>query len=158
VPDPRLDLDPAAVVARFELAHQVWTELTRSHALIERIRTVRDRVESWAGRVDDEVIQTAAEEVSEALDAIESRLRQTELESSQDMLNLPSKLDNQLVYLVSVVENAPGFPTPASVERFAELTAELNDIAAEFDEVLAGGVTDFEAMLEEAGIPRIGTE
>ncbi len=74
------------------------------------------------------------------------------------MLNLPPKLDNQLVYLVSVVENTPGFPTPASVERFAELTAELNDIAAEFDEVLEGGVAELEAMLEEAGIPRIGTE
>ncbi len=59
VPDPRLDLDPAAVAARFELARQVWTELSRSHELIERIGTVRDRVEGWAGRVDDEAIQTA---------------------------------------------------------------------------------------------------
>ena len=158
VADPRLDLDPAAVEARFELAHQVWTELTRSHGLIERITTVRDQVESWADRVDDEAVDALAKEIAEVLDGIEGRLRQTKLESSQDMLNFPPKLDNQLVYLVSVVEDTPAFPTPASVERFAELTTELDGLEAEFDEVLGTALAELEAMLEEAGIPRIGTE
>ena len=158
VADPRQDLDPAAVEARFELAHDIWDELSRSHTLIERIGSVRDQVEGWADRVDDEVFQALSGEVTDALDASESKLRQTELSSSQDMLNFPSKLDNQLVHLQGVVEATPGFPAQSSRERFDELRAELDGIEGELGEVLTTEVPRLEVMLDEFGTPRIDTD
>jgi len=158
VADPRQDLDPAAVEARFELAHEIWDELSRTHTLIERIGLVRDQVEGWADRVDDEEFQTLAGEIIEALDAFEGKLRQTELESSQDMLNFPSKLDNHFVHLQGVVEATPGFPAQSSLDRFDELRGELDGIEGEMDEVLTTEVPELEAMLEELGVAWIGTE
>jgi len=158
VTDPRQDLDPAVVEARFELAHVIWDQLSGSHTLIKRIGSVRDQVEGWADRVDDEEFQTLADETIETLEAIEGRLRQTALESSQDMLNFPSKLDNQLVYLKGIVEATPGFPTQSSRERFDELRTELDGIEGELDAVLTTEVPELEAMLEASGVPRIDTE
>jgi len=158
VADPRQDLDPAAVEARFELAREILDELSGSHTLVKRIGLVRDQVEEWTNRVDNEEFQTLAGETTDVLDVIENKLRQTELSSSQDMLNFPPQLDNQLVFLKSIVEAAPGFPTQASRERFDELRAELDGIEGELDEVLTTEVPRLEEMLEEAGVPRIGTE
>jgi hypothetical protein len=158
VADPRQDLDPAALNARFELAREVWNELSRSHALVGRIDSLRTQVEDWTGRFDDEAFKTLAGETIAALDATEGELRQTKVESSQDMLNFPSKLDNQLVFLKGVVESTPGFPAASSIERFAELRSELDGIAEALDGILATKVVQLEAMLEEAGVPRIDTE
>ena len=158
VADPRQDLDAAALQARFELAREIWIELSGSHSLIERIVSVREQVESWRDRTEDEEIQTLANETVESLDALESRLRQTALESSQDVLNFPAQLDNQLVYLKGVVEATPGFPAQSAKERFDELRAELEEIGNDLEAVLTTQVPEIEAMLDAAGVPRIETK
>jgi hypothetical protein len=157
-PDPRRQLDPNAVEAQYELAREIWSELSDSHELVRRADTARTQVEDWSGRVDDEAIKTLAAAIIERLDGVEGEIREPTLESSQDMLNIPSKIDNQLVYLMSVVEDTPGAPTTASRERFAELKAALVTIEAELDDVLDNEVPKLEAMLEEQGVPRIETK
>ena len=158
VADPRQDLDPAALDARFELAREIWSEVSRSHVLIERIGSVRDQVKGWKDRIDDEEFKTLAGDTIEALDATEARLRQTKLESSQDVLNYPSKVDNQLVYLREVVESTPGFPAASSIELFDELRSEIDGLEGELDGILAAQVSELESMLEEGGGPWIDTE
>ena len=158
VADPRQDLDKAAVQARYELAREIWTELSQSHTFVERLGSVRDQIEGWTKRVDDEEIRTFAAGIIDDLDAIESRIRQTALESSQDVLNFPAKLDNQLVYLKGVVEETPGFPAESSRERFDELRSELDGIESDLDVVLNTRVPELEAMLVAAGVPRIGVD
>jgi hypothetical protein len=158
LPDPRQDLDADALDARYKLARQIWQELTRSHEIIERAVSVRSQVGAWSARIDDEDAAALADEIVDRLEGVESSIRQTELQSSQDMLNFPSKLDNQLVYLRSVVEAAPGFPTAASRERFAELVAELDEVEGTLDAILGDDVPRLESLLENAGEPRIGVK
>ena len=74
------------------------------------------------------------------------------------MLNFPSKVDNQLVFLKEVVESTPGFPAASSIERFDELRSEIDGIEGELDGILTTNVVQLEAMLEESGAPRIDTE
>ncbi len=157
-PDPRQISDPAAVAARYELAREIWLELTGSHDLVRRLDSVRSQVRDWADRVDDNALDRLAEEVVGSLDAVEGRIRQRRLESTQDVLNFPPMIDNQLVYLKGVVESAPGFPTEASRERFAELKVELDAIEADLDAVLDEQVRQLEAMLDEAELARIDTK
>ncbi len=84
-------------------------------------------------------------------------IRQTALESSQDVLNFPAQLDNQFVYLKGIVEATPGFPAESSRERFDELRSELDGIEDELTEVLRTEVPKLEAMLDSAAVPRIDT-
>jgi hypothetical protein len=158
VADPRQDLDQGAIGARYTLARAVWAELSRSHDLVRELREVREQVVAWSGRADIEEVSAMASDLINELDDIEGRLRQTRLESSQDMLNFPPKLDNQLVYLKEVVEKTPGFPTAATLEYFAKLRTELEGIENDLHGVLSDDVPKLEAMLETAGVPRIGIE
>lgn len=155
VADPRVEVPAEAVRERFELARSVWQALDRDHELIRRLRGVRQQVRDLAERFGGVEVESSAKEISEALTAVETRLTQPMIQSSQDVLNYPPKLDNQLVDLQSTVESALGRPTAASRERFAELEAELDDLASELDEVLAAKLPAFEALLEEAGAPRV---
>jgi photosystem II stability/assembly factor-like uncharacterized protein len=147
VPDPRLQVTQAEIEERFELASAIWGQVTRSHEAIRTIRSIRAQAEEVAGRSEDEAVTTAVAQLDEALTAIEEQLHQTRARSTQDVLNFPPRLDNQLVYLQGVVESAPGQPTAAAHERFAELEAALDRVLAELDELLATRLPELEQLL-----------
>jgi hypothetical protein len=151
VPDPRSDVAVADLEERYRLARAVYDELDRSHDVLRRIRRVRDQAQEASGRVDDEPTQTAVAALVDDLDGLERRIHQVEAESSQDVLNYPPALDNQLLYLMSTVESATGQPTDGSRTRFAELEAELNEIVTELDAVLAERLPALEQLLQTAG-------
>ncbi len=149
VQDPRTEVSPAAMHEQFALARKIWEALTRSHEAIDRIRDVRGQIEAVSGRVDDEAVTAKADEISKALTAIEEKLHQVKNESSQDVLNFPPQIDNQLLYLQGVVESTLGAPLQSSVERFDELEAELDGYLAELDAVIDLRLPELERMLGE---------
>jgi enoyl-[acyl-carrier-protein] reductase (NADH) len=146
------------MVEQYELARAVWEELTRSHEAIGRIRDVRGQVQSVAKRADDEAITEKAEAIADSLTAIEEKLHQTKAESSQDILNFPPQIDNQLLYLQGVVESIAGAPTEAVKGRFEELRTELDGFVAELDAVLADQLPELERMLEEEDVSYVMVE
>jgi hypothetical protein len=155
VQDPRLDIPQEAMDEQYQLAKAVWEELTRSHDAIMEIRDVRGQVKAIAERGDNEAVTEQADAIAEALTAIEEKLHQVKTESSQDILNFPPQIDNQLLYLQGVVEATLGAPNQASRDRFEELKTQLDGYIAELDTVVAAQLSEFEQLLEEAGVSRV---
>jgi photosystem II stability/assembly factor-like uncharacterized protein len=155
VPDPRLELGQQEVEERYEVAVAVWRQLERSHDAIRVIRSVRDQVEAIGEGADGEQIQEATEALAKALTGIEQQLHHVDVRSSQDMLNFPPRLDNQLVFLLEVVESALGEPTRGSRDRLAELEAELDRLEGELDGVLDERLIELERLLEDEDVPRV---
>ncbi len=155
VDDPRLRVEPQEHRDRFELARSIWLELGRCHDAIRDIRSVMGQLETVAERVDDVRVATAANELAAALTGLEEVLHQTRNESSQDVLNYPPQIDNQLVHLQAVVESAIGRPTEASRERFGELRTELDRIQEELDRLLGEDLPAFERLLSDVGVARV---
>ena len=158
VQDPRTDISQEAFDEQYALAKEIWQELTRSHDAVARVRNVRGQVEAVAERTDNEAVKEKAGELADALTAVEEKIHQTKNESGQDILNFPSKIDNQLLYLQGVVESSEGAPNPSSEERFAGLRAELDGYIAELDAVIDQQVPAFERMLEEADTPWVAID
>ncbi|MCW8985064.1 MAG: hypothetical protein OQK55_06950, partial [Thermoanaerobaculales bacterium] len=152
VQDPRTDVSQEAMVEQYELARAVCEELTRSHDAIARIRDVRDQVREVAERAGVEAITERADVIADSLTAIEEKLHQTKAESSQDILNFPPRIDNQLLYLQGVVESTVGAPTEAMRGRFEELRTELDGLVTDLDAVVADQLPEFERMLEEEDV------
>ena len=155
VQDPRVDVSQDAMDVQYALAKAVWQELTRSHEAISRIREVRGQIETLAKRVDDEALTEKADAISEALTAVEEKLHQTKSESSQDILNFPPQIDNQLLYLQGVVESTIGAPAQSSQQRFDELRRELDGYVSELDTILSEQLPELERLVGETGAPRI---
>ncbi len=158
VRDPRTEIPQEALEEQYELARNIWQALTRCHDAVGLIRDVRGQTTGTASRLDDEKVQQKVDELSDTLTEIEGQLHQTKLESSQDVLNFPPQLDNQLVFLQSVVESTAGRPTVGSRERFQELNAELVRLETELNSVLEARLPEIERLLEETGAPRIVVE
>jgi photosystem II stability/assembly factor-like uncharacterized protein len=154
-PDPRIHAPEGAAEERFELARAVWRALDRTHDAIRRIRSVRTQVDELASRIGGEEITASAKKLDQALTSIETRLTQPKVKSSQDMLNFPPQLDNQLVDLQSVVESAEGRPTQGARDRFADLSAKLGGLEKQLADVLVTRLPEFEKLLDEEGAPRV---
>ena len=86
---------------------------------------------------------------------IETRVIQNKAEAPQDILNFTPQLDNQLLYLMGVVESATGRPTAGSFDRFVELSRELAAIESSLDDALSNDLAALERALDEAGIGRV---
>ena len=157
--DPRLSTSAADYAAQFGLARQVWEALTESHTTLKTVRDVRQQVTDLSARLQamepDESLEASARECIDALEAIENQIYQTRTKSSQDVLNFPPKLDNQLLGLLGIVGSGNAAPTDGSKQRYEDLRAELDAVQAELQEVLSTQVTAFNDMVEEKQVPAI---
>jgi photosystem II stability/assembly factor-like uncharacterized protein len=156
LPDPRFEANQAESEERFQLASSISAQLTRSHEAITTIRSVRSQAEGLAGRIGDETFTGAVDQLVKELTAIEERLSQTKAKSSQDVLNFPPQLDNQLLYLLGNVESVKGRPTASSQERFDELKAALDSHLSALERLLEERLPELETLLD--GKPRIVVE
>ncbi len=189
--DPRLATSPADYEAQYALAREIWASLSASHRALRRLRDVRQQVEALTGRLaergagdgagndgsqavgggpsaaaaDADPVRAAAAAVTARLDAIEDALHQNRSESSQDVLNFPPRLDNQLLALLGVVGAAEAPPTDGTRRRYADLEAELDAQLAALDAVFATELdafnqavraTDAQPVIVPSGEPPTG--
>jgi photosystem II stability/assembly factor-like uncharacterized protein len=157
--DPRRPVSPAAEAERYRLARAAWEALTRTHRAVQRIRDVRAQVDGLTKRLGDagmgEGVAEAAKGLHEKLAAIADRLHQSRSKASQDILNFPPQLDNQLLYVQSAIEDAETGPTAAAVERFEELRRQLDTELQALEGVLATDLAAFNALVAERQPPAV---
>ena len=103
----------------------------------------------------DEALEASAKQCQEALEAVEDKIYQTRAESSQDVLNFPPKLDNQLLGLLGIVNSGNAAPTAGSVERYQDLRAELDAVKAELQGVLDNQVQGFSELVQAKQVPAV---
>ena len=145
--DPRLKATQQDLEAQYDLARKIWLGISESHDALRRLRDVRKQVEDLVKRLDDggkgEGLAEAADAVKKKLGDIEQSIHQVHAESSQDVLNFPPKLDNQLVGLLGVVEGADARPTDGALQRYGDLRGELDGDLASLEDVFANELKTF---------------
>jgi len=75
----------------------------------------------------------ALEDLDQTLSAIENEIYQVKLQSSQDPLNFPIKLNNKIAALQGVVESGDARPTEQAYSVFRTLSTRLDDQLAKLD-------------------------
>lgn len=157
VADPRAAATQEDYQRTYDLAHAIWEALSRTHRTLQTIRSVKGQVNGLVKRLTAAGLGDGLEEPAKALvaklNAIAGKLHQGRAEAGQDVLNFPPQLDNQLVFLHGVVDDAgAGGPTAGSLERFRELEAELDAHIAELDQLMATEVVAFNALVREKDV------
>ena len=157
VKDPRVAATDDDLRQQHDLVRETQALLERVHERIGALRDARGQLEAvekrarQANRWND-----ALEEMSEALRTglteTEEELIQTKNESSQDPINFPPQLDNQIAYLYGHVAQNYGRPTGGSFERFRDLEAEAAPLLARLEALLGADLSELNRTLQEAGI------
>ena len=157
--DPRLTTSQADFESQYELSQQIWESLTESHAAISQLRDVREQVTNLTERLEavdqGEGLAEAAEKCKETLTGIEETIYQTQSESSQDILNFPPMLDNQLLALLDIVQSADAAPTDGAYERYRDLRAELDAVKSQLQKVMDTEVAEFSELVAGKKVPAV---
>jgi photosystem II stability/assembly factor-like uncharacterized protein len=156
---PELKISEADLAAQAAFLRDVRDRITETHQAVVRIRDAKTQLKEVSARAEKlgkkDPIAAKAKALTEKLTAIEEKLVNPKLKSSQDVLNFVPALDHQFVGLVSAAGSADGAPRPAEKEYYAELKAKLDAVLAELSTLLDKDLAEFNAAVRDAAIPAV---
>ena len=142
-----------------KVIHDKHDEINKA---VNTIRAIRTQAGEWAKRVkgseSEEKIVTAGKELSAKLDAIEEELLQVKIQSDQDSLNYPVKLNSKLVALAWMVSYAEAAPTAQAKALCDELIAKTDEHLAKLTPILETDLPSFNDLIAKSGISAIVLE
>lgn len=125
--DPRTPhVTMADLQAQFDLAMKVRERTSDANDAVVQIREIRKQVDDRVGKANDRRFTDLGNQLKQKLSAVEEELYQVRLQSNQDPLNYPIKLNNKLAALLGAVEGVDGRPTAQSYDVFNELSGRLD--------------------------------
>jgi photosystem II stability/assembly factor-like uncharacterized protein len=120
---------------QFDLAIQIRDRVTQANDAVLLIRGIKQQIVDRKGKLDAKAANTkkALEELETALGTIEGEIYQVKLQSSQDPLNFPIKLNNKIAALQGVLESADIKPTEQTYSVFRTLSTRLDEQLVKMD-------------------------
>ena len=157
--DARISATQEDLQAQFDLLIAIRDRLSETHDSINQLRNVRLQVGEWAsrtrGHTSEQVVSDASQEIHDKLGTIEMELIQAEAKSAFDSLRIPTRLNDKLAELTSVVASADAVPTKQSYEVFESLSGRIDRQIVLLEEVIDKDVSNFINLIHELDIPAI---
>ena len=120
---------------QFDLAMNVRNKVSQANDAVLLIRGIKQQIADRKAKLDPR--QTAAiralDDLNQNIDVIENEIYQTKLQSSQDPLNFPIKLNNKIAALQGVIESADTAPSEQTYSMFRTLGGKLDDQLSKLD-------------------------
>jgi photosystem II stability/assembly factor-like uncharacterized protein len=153
--DPRLtEIRQRDIEEQFQLATRIVARTSDANSAVIRIRSCKTQIDQRIAAGDAEVGRAGAA-LKDTLSRVEEAIYQVRLQSGQDPLNFPIKLNNKIAALLGVVESAEDQPTDQTYEVFDLLSGELQTELDELAAIVQRDVPAFNELMEEKGLPPI---
>jgi photosystem II stability/assembly factor-like uncharacterized protein len=159
LPDPRSSASPEDFQAQLDLLLEIRDKLSQTHRSIRQIRSLRQQLGTWeakltaAGQQPDLVARIQA--LRDNLTQIEEALYQTKLQSAQDPLNYPIRLNNRLSGLVGVVASGDFRPTRQAYQVHAEVVGLIDVQLERFRQLASQDLEELNAAIAAANVPPV---
>jgi hypothetical protein len=147
--DPRMKASAADLKARFDLAQAVTARVSEANNAVLLVRGIRAQADALARTGKPVPAEVPA--LMARLSAIEAEIHQVKIQSRQDPLNYPIKLNNKLAALIGIIESAEAPPTDGTRMVFADLSGQLDRQLQALEAALAQGLPAANAALQAAG-------
>jgi len=135
--EPRIlkDVTDQDLREEFDLAIKVRDKASQANEAVLLVRGIKAQIEERKTKLDAKsaAVGRALDEFAAALSAIESEIYQVKLQSSQDPLNFPIKLNNKIAALQGVIESADVRPTEQAYSVFRTLSNGLDEQIGKVD-------------------------
>lgn len=137
---------------QFAFAMRVRDRTTEANEAVLLIRGIKQQVDERVEAADDDDVERAGEAFKAKLSAVEEEIYQVRLESRQDPLNFPIRLNNKIAALLRVVDTGDGRPTQQAYTVFEELSQRLDVQLRALETVLEKDMVAFNALLSRHGL------
>jgi len=160
VEDPRVHVQQADLQKQFELLLQIRDELTRVFDTVNQIQDVRAQLSGLKKRLPENVstkpVLNAAGELDQKMVAIRDDLVQIKVQSNEDSLSYPQKVDAKLAALAMAVGlGSDSAPTESEYKTFDKLKKQSDDTVAHWSELQKTDLANFEKMMAGQNIQAI---
>jgi hypothetical protein len=159
LPDPRVATTPAEFRAQFKLLDALHSKHGEINRAVNTIRTIRTQAAEWATRLkgtdSEKKVVAAGKALTEKLDAIEGELLQVKIQSDQDSLNYPVKLNSKLTALAFMVSYAEAGPTEQAKQLSKELIARVDEQLNNLKPIVETDLPAFNKLIAKSGIAAI---
>jgi hypothetical protein len=145
---------------QFDLATNVRNKVTQANEAVLLIRGIKQQIADRKGKLDAKAapVARALDDLNQAIDAVENEIYQTKLQSSQDPLNFPIKLNNKIAALQGVIESADTAPTEQAYSVFRTLGGRLDDQLAKLDAAVKTKLPQVNQQLQRQKLDPIKAE
>ncbi len=114
---------------QFDLAIQIRDRVSTANEAVLLARGIKQQIQDRKAKLDPK--NTAAikalDDLEKAVSGVEGEIYQVRLQSSQDPLNFPIKLNNKIAALQGIVESADVKPTEQTYSMFRTLSNRLDE-------------------------------
>jgi len=135
--EPRLlkDVSDQDLQEEFDLAMRVRDKSSQANEAVLLVRGIKAQIDDRKKKLDAKsaAVAKALDDFAAALSAIEGEIYQVKLQSSQDPLNFPIKLNNKIAALQGVIESADVRPTEQAYSVFRTLSNALDEQLGKLD-------------------------
>jgi hypothetical protein len=119
---------------QFDLAMKVRDKVSQANEAVLLIRGIKAQIADRRSKLGDKAApKKALDDLEQALSAVEGEIYQVKLQSSQDPLNFPIKLNNKIAALQGIIESADIRPTEQTYTVFRTLSNRLDEQLAKMD-------------------------
>ena len=158
--NPNLSSTVEDLAKQRELGETVAGEITKLFDALNRLRDVKTQAGDIVGRLRqagraDEELGTLSKALTDRLTEIEETITQTNSKSSQDPINFPPQIDNQLVTLYGYIVQADYEPTAGAYQRFDDLKPDLDAIHTDLEAAMTEHLTPFNERVASLGVPAV---
>jgi photosystem II stability/assembly factor-like uncharacterized protein len=154
--DPRIQLPAADLEAQFDLEKQIARRLTSLHNAVNEIRDLRAQLTALGQHYKNvpawEPLKPVADDLLKKIAAVEEKVIQVKMKSTEGDLRYPTMIDEQLIYLSWSVDATDAAPTEGQQQLFAKLSAELQEQLNRWDQILSQDLSGFNRAAEKQKI------
>jgi photosystem II stability/assembly factor-like uncharacterized protein len=157
--DPRIQLSAADLEKQFDLEKQIARRLTSLHNAVNEIRDLRAQLTALGQHYKNvpawEPLKPVAGDLLKKIAAVEEKVIQVKMKSTEGDLRYPTMIDEQLISLNWSVDASDAAPTEGQQQLFAKLSAELQEQLNRWDQILSQDLSGFNRAAEKQKISLI---
>jgi hypothetical protein len=129
--------------------------LDDAHRAVLQVRDARAQVDDRLSKSTDASLRTLATSFNTNTANVEGEIYQVRMQASQDPLNYPIKLNNQLAALRGVIESSDNRPTAQAQEASTVLAGQLDSELTKLQVLFDKDPADLNAKLRALGLAPI---
>jgi photosystem II stability/assembly factor-like uncharacterized protein len=158
--EPRVlkDVSDQDLQEEFDLAIKVRDKASQANEAVLLIRGIKQQITDRRGKLKDAATTRALDDFEKQLSAIEEEIYQVRLQSSQDPLNFPIKLNNKIAALQGVIEAADVKPTEQAYSVFRTLSNSLDEHLGRLDTATKTKMPSVNQLLQRQKVDPIKAE
>jgi photosystem II stability/assembly factor-like uncharacterized protein len=145
---------------QFDLAIQIRDRVSMANEAVLLARGIKQQIQDRKSKLDPKQAAAikALEDLEKAVSDVEGEIYQVRLQSSQDPLNFPIKLNNKIAALQGIVESADVKPTEQTYSMFRSLSNRLDEQLGKLDSAITTKMPPANQLLQRQKLDPIKKE